>query len=144
MFFLHERGTRIAFWQLSWILSINATPMISSRIISAAGWRAAFFAQLGYFALCLAIFLLAGWETLVVRSINDTGHATTNEETSGPAEDIEKSAQTDAVVASPRIISRRRSPYALWHGRFPTPFSWRDLIKPAAMLLTVVSTPGAS
>jgi hypothetical protein len=48
-------------------VNLNITPLISARIISAAGCPAAFWAPLGYMCFPLGMFLVAGPDSLYPR-----------------------------------------------------------------------------
>ncbi|KAL4903893.1 hypothetical protein BDW74DRAFT_185950 [Aspergillus multicolor] len=67
MYFVHERATRIAFWNLFLVAGISAGPIVSAYIIQYAGYRWTFgVCAIFFFVLTVAFFFFAP-ETAFIR-----------------------------------------------------------------------------
>ncbi|KAK6835291.1 hypothetical protein RU639_002444 [Aspergillus parasiticus] len=76
MYFVHERASRIAFWNLFLVSGISAGPIVSAYIIQYSGYRWAFgVCAIFYGVLTLALFFLAP-ETSYIRVPNTSRSST--------------------------------------------------------------------
>jgi MFS family permease len=143
VFFVHEQGTRIALWQLSWVVSVNITPLISARIISASGWRTAFLAILGYICFCTVIFFLAAPEsTYIRRSESGVDHhpsTSTQRDASAPDFDIKGEEMVTQILPCEAVTPRARSKFAVWNGVLASNNVTITLFRPFVVALTPVS-----
>jgi MFS family permease len=136
VFFLHEQGTRIALWQLAWVVSVNVTPLISARIITAAGWRNAFYAVLGFACFCAIFFFLAAPESTFIRREISGETPIATEQASNSKEEV---AGTTPTVVSEVAAPSRRSPLSVWNGLMTNESIWMAIARPFAVALTPVS-----
>ncbi|KAL4808251.1 major facilitator superfamily domain-containing protein [Aspergillus unguis] len=72
MYFVHERATRIALWNLFLVAGISAGPIVSAYLIQYAGYRWAFGACAIFFAVLTIAFFFFAPETAFIRVPNGT------------------------------------------------------------------------
>lgn len=136
VFFLHEQGTRIALWQLAWVVSVNVTPLISARIITAAGWRNAFYTVLGFACFCAIFFFLAAPESTFIQQEISGETPIAAEQASNSKEEV---AGTTPTVVSEVAAPSRRNPLSVWNGLMIDESIWLAIARPFAVALTPVS-----
>ncbi|KAB8251182.1 major facilitator superfamily domain-containing protein [Aspergillus flavus] len=159
MYFVHERASRIAFWNLFLVSGISAGPIVSAYIIQYSGYRWAFgVCAIFYGVLTLALFFLAP-ETSYIRVPNTT-HSSTEassidqpdakavpgEDVAQPRsetiDDIEKEprAHNDQQQANhPPIITERKDSYwrslRVYTGRYSTASVVKVISRPFILFL---------
>lgn len=131
MYFVHERASRIAFWNLFLVSGISAGPIVSAYIIQYSGYRWSFgVCAIFYGVLTLALFFLAP-ETSYIRMAS-TSHSSTKassieqpdtkaipgegvvQQTSETIDDIEKEPQdrkNEQNTSHPPLITQRKDSY---------------------------------
>ncbi|KAL4912526.1 major facilitator superfamily domain-containing protein [Aspergillus aurantiobrunneus] len=75
MYFVHERATRIAFWNLFLVAGISAGPVVSAYIIQYAGYRWTFGTCAIFFGVVTVAFFFLAPETAFIRA-GDTSSST--------------------------------------------------------------------
>ncbi|KAL4932105.1 major facilitator superfamily domain-containing protein [Aspergillus undulatus] len=68
MYFVHERATRIAFWNLFLVAGISAGPVVSAYIIQYAGYRWTFGTCAVFFGVLTVAFFFLAPETAFIRA----------------------------------------------------------------------------
>jgi MFS family permease len=76
IFFVHERGTRVGFWNFAVIVSVNVAPIISGYVIVDLGWRWSFWLLAIAFGVLLGLVIFFMPETTYDRFV--PGVATTS------------------------------------------------------------------
>jgi MFS family permease len=126
----------VTLWQLAWVVSVNVTPLISARIITAAGWRNAFYAVLGFACFCAIFFFLAAPESTFIRREIGGGMPSATEHASNSKEEV---AGTTPTVISEVGAPGRLNPLSAWNGLMADESVWMAIARPFAVALTPVS-----
>ena len=139
MYFVHERATRIAFWNLFLVAGISAGPVVSAYIIQYSGYRWAFGVCAIFFGVLTVGFFFLAPETAFIRAGPEPERALTERETaagiqekdtqgSEHVQDVEmievenKSSRKPSATPSPPATAHVKDSYwrslRVCHGRY--------------------------
>ncbi|KAL4957315.1 major facilitator superfamily domain-containing protein [Aspergillus filifer] len=154
MYFVHERATRIAFWNLFLVAGISAGPVVSAYIIQYSGYRWAFGVCAIFFGVLTVAFFFLAPETAFIRAGPEAGRSSTEttggiqeKDTQGTehVQDIESievgnkgSGQPSANPSPPATVEVKDSYWRslrVYHGRFSNAPVLKVMTRPFVLFL---------
>ncbi|KAL4791918.1 major facilitator superfamily domain-containing protein [Aspergillus venezuelensis] len=109
MYFVHERATRIAFWNLFLVAGISAGPVVSAYIIQYSGYRWAFGVCAIFFGVLTVAFFFLAPETAFIRAgLSQTG-SSLETETRGEGQAEKENQRTEHMQNVEKIEVENRS-----------------------------------
>ncbi|KAK9453590.1 major facilitator superfamily domain-containing protein [Dipodascopsis uninucleata] len=125
LYFVHERGTRVAIANLSIFGASFLTPIISGHVAANLGWHWMFWISLIFSAISLVLFIILVPETAYIRASDDQDDQEKSEESS-PMQ-----TTSNSTSASTSFLSRL-SPYSGFID--PEPL-WKLVVRPLPLFL---------
>ncbi|KAL4964998.1 major facilitator superfamily domain-containing protein [Aspergillus stella-maris] len=156
MYFVHERATRIAFWNLFLVAGISAGPVVSAYIIQYSGYRWAFGVCAIFFGVLTVAFFFLAPETAFIRAGSEPVRTSTDTETTGGiqekdtqgaehVQDIERvevenkgSRQPSANQSLPATVQVKDTYWRslrVYHGRYSNAPTLKVMTRPFVLFL---------
>ena len=134
LYFVHERGKRMAFSNLALFGGAFLTPVVAGRMTATLGWQWTFYFVAIFMALFLPLIILFVPETAFVRDsrlntdINTESYSSPKEDTELHASDHIAEHNSQPLMSSPPVISRHN--LRIFTGRKTDENYFRLLLRP--------------
>ncbi|KAJ5249732.1 hypothetical protein N7489_000142 [Penicillium chrysogenum] len=146
LYYVHERGLRVAVMTTCIVGISNLPPVLAGKISMSLGWRWVFWLLAVFLGIALVLALLFGWETAYVRKtvyntdLTPEDNLDTNDakSTRADADQVEDAREAcDTITRHTSSLLPRKSITRLltpWSGEYTSKSLWRLLIEPFIVL----------